>query len=53
MVKLLEMDGLVDKTEGNFFRDTGSKITLYTYLKAIMAVVYLKSTGLELQFKKK
>lgn len=39
--------------EENFFRDRGSKIILYTYLKAIMAMVYLKSTGLELWFKKK
>lgn len=34
--------------EKNFFRDTSNKITLYIYLKAIMAMVYLKSTGLEL-----
>lgn len=39
--------------EKNFFRDTGSKITSYIYLKAIMAMVYLRSTGLELWFEKK
>lgn len=39
--------------EKNFFRDTGSKTTLYIYLKAIMAVVYLKTTGLESWFEKK
>lgn len=39
--------------EKNLFRDTGSKITLYIYLKAIMAIVYLKSTGLEQWFGEK
>lgn len=47
VVKLLEMDGLVSKTGKNFFRDTGSNITLYINVKAVMAMVCLKSTGLE------